>query len=558
MVTKTIFRIVKSPSSCWASSATAQNNPIDESLSSSLPTTTTTGGVGGGGEDLIYRGSQNRKVEAVAEPARLSTNNSSHHVVSSDDHTLNTCDEGSINALDTNSKKRPLISENTTNDDNQKTANKRHRFNKIDLTGVPPQPPIPRKSRKGTSKYKGVSFCNSIATRKKWRAQISIKGIVCCIGQYEDEVEAAVAYARAVYKYKKTAPSYAPLQRSTVSSDEVENYSSKMGAAVDVLSRTIDDTEEDFSKCRGDVGETNMEERTKQIQIVIDGKRYIVVRCDNIEEDENAAHYVRAESLQEAGTGNGTLPVHSNAKESAACYGGLSQSTSQPVPNPLGEDAPPNERIMNSPVRSPSVTDGQQQQQQMMAPQIDAAALYNLNLQSSASRSAPVIPSQLATSAIAPLLSGVCESQNYDIVEVWIHDDERYHLAHSYVRPTLEQPLFSRISDVYRKYVQGSAAPTHRLSCALCKWAKKTKQILRVSESKSPRLSLALKHSVSGVQTAVAVPVCQGDMHATIALFRMTNVELPKNVEDFQDCYLHLLGYKLMILMKSEQALQQR
>ena len=40
----------------------------------------------------------------------------------------------------------------------------------------------------------------------------------------------------------------------------------------------------------------------------------------------------------------------------------------------------------------------------------------------------------------------------------------------------------------------------------------------------------------------------------TIAVFSMADVELSKNVEEFQDCYLLLLGYKLMILMRSEQA----
>ncbi len=545
MVTKTIFRIVKAPSSSWAS-ATVQKTPIDET-SSPIPTPPTTGGAGNGGEELtdrIYKESQNRKVEAiaVAEPAHSLTNNSSHPVTMHWKHSK--------------TKKRPLISQNTADDDdNQKTANKRQRIKKIDLTGVPLQPPIPRKSGKGTSKYQGVSLCKS---NKKWRARLYIYGGVCCVGWYDDEEEAGVAYARAVYKYKMRD---IPLQRrSTVSSDEVGKDSSKMGAAVNVSSSTstINEREIVSSKCRGDVGETNIEERKKQI--VIDGKRYIVVRCDDIEEDEKATHLVRAESTGNV-TNETTLPVHTNAKGSAtSCYGGLSQLTSQPVvPNSLSGDAPPpntNERIMNSAVYRPSVTDAQLQQQQMMVPQIDAATLHNLNLQSSACRPEPAISSQLATSAIASLLSGVCESQNYDIVEVWMHDDESYHLAQSYVRPTLEQTLFSRISNVYRNYIAGSAARTHRLSCALCKWAKKIKQILRVSESKSPRLSLALKHSVSGVQTAVAVPVCQGNMHATIALFRMTEVELPKNVEDFQDCNLQLLGYKLMTLMKFELASQ--
>ncbi len=135
--------------------------------------------------------------------------------------------------------------------------------------------------------------------------------------------------------------------------------------------------------------------------------------------------------------------------------------TSQPVPNPLGEGTPPNEHKMNAPMCSPGVTNDKQQQQQKLVPQIDAATLYNLNnFQFSACR---------PTSAIASQLAEVCESQHYDIVEVWIHDDnEFYHLAHSYyVCSSLEQPLFSRISNVYRNYIQGSAAFSHRLPCVL-------------------------------------------------------------------------------------------
>ena len=177
--------------------------------------------------------------------------------------------------------------------------------------------------------------------------------------------------------------------------------------------------------------------------------------------------------------------------------------TSQPVPNPLCEGAPPNEHKMNAPMCSPGATDDKQQQQQMLGPQIDAATLYLYNLNNFQFSTCRL------TSAIASQLSEVCESQHYNIVEVWIHDDnECYHLAHSYyVRCSLEQPLFSRISNVYRNYIQGSAAFSHRLSCALCKWAKETKQIFRVSESNYPQHlpHVALKHSVSGVQTAVAV-----------------------------------------------------
>eukprot|EP00573_Skeletonema_grethae_P002307 CAMPEP_0201687312 /NCGR_PEP_ID=MMETSP0578-20130828/1435_1 /ASSEMBLY_ACC=CAM_ASM_000663 /TAXON_ID=267565 /ORGANISM="Skeletonema grethea, Strain CCMP 1804" /LENGTH=215 /DNA_ID=CAMNT_0048171461 /DNA_START=163 /DNA_END=810 /DNA_ORIENTATION=- len=71
----------------------------------------------------------------------------------------------------------------------------------IDLTDVPPQLPILKSSkiRPYTSKYKGVYFDKS---RKKWKAFISFGGKSNTIGLYENEEEAAVDYARAVFKYK--------------------------------------------------------------------------------------------------------------------------------------------------------------------------------------------------------------------------------------------------------------------------------------------------------------------------------------------------------------------
>ena len=72
----------------------------------------------------------------------------------------------------------------------------------IDLSGVPPQPPIPKSSgriKEGASKYTGV-FLNQ--QRYKWVAQIRIDGKLLLIGYYDDEEEAAVDYARAVFKYK--------------------------------------------------------------------------------------------------------------------------------------------------------------------------------------------------------------------------------------------------------------------------------------------------------------------------------------------------------------------
>jgi hypothetical protein len=72
----------------------------------------------------------------------------------------------------------------------------------FDLSGVPPQLPIPKSKgriKDGASKYTGV-FLNK--PTKKWIARIDIEGKKRVIGNYENEEEAAVDYARAVFKYR--------------------------------------------------------------------------------------------------------------------------------------------------------------------------------------------------------------------------------------------------------------------------------------------------------------------------------------------------------------------
>eukprot|EP00985_Skeletonema_marinoi_P024854 scaffold17674_cov148-Skeletonema_marinoi.AAC.3 len=75
----------------------------------------------------------------------------------------------------------------------------------IDLTDVPPQSPIPKSAgriKEGASKYKGVHLNKQ---KNKWQAKIGFEGKNRHIGYYDNEDEAAVDYARAVFKYKNQA-----------------------------------------------------------------------------------------------------------------------------------------------------------------------------------------------------------------------------------------------------------------------------------------------------------------------------------------------------------------
>ncbi|KAK1742624.1 AP2/ERF family transcription factor, partial [Skeletonema marinoi] len=80
--------------------------------------------------------------------------------------------------------------------------NKRRVHQKLDLSDVPPQPPIPKRAgqiKEGASQYSGIYFNKHT---KKWQARICIEGKHRYVGSYENEEEAAVDYARAVFKYK--------------------------------------------------------------------------------------------------------------------------------------------------------------------------------------------------------------------------------------------------------------------------------------------------------------------------------------------------------------------
>ena len=87
----------------------------------------------------------------------------------------------------------------------QSNSNKRLKVDDafiIDLSDVPPKPPILKPSdriKEGASKYTGVY---SDKTKKKRISKIKIDGKDRYIGYYEKEEEAAVDYARALFKYK--------------------------------------------------------------------------------------------------------------------------------------------------------------------------------------------------------------------------------------------------------------------------------------------------------------------------------------------------------------------
>ena len=98
--------------------------------------------------------------------------------------------------------KRPLPSEDLASGREIMKRQKKADDFVLDLSDVPPQQPIPKregKMKEGASKYTGVTFDKP---HNKWLTRIMIDGTKRHIGYYENEEEAAIDYARAVFKYK--------------------------------------------------------------------------------------------------------------------------------------------------------------------------------------------------------------------------------------------------------------------------------------------------------------------------------------------------------------------
>lgn len=124
---------------------------------------------------------------------------------------------------------------------------------------------------------------------------------------------------------------------------------------------------------------------------------------------------------------------------------------------------------------------------------------------------------------VESLLSKVCNSLNFDIAEVWLHKGQSYDLTHSHIRPkSIGDSVYSQLEDIYHGKEESTKKFKHELSSSMCKWAKKTGKILWIT-TQTPRLSQALKYSISGVQMGVAVPVRCGGITATIIYFSMTS-----------------------------------
>eukprot|EP00984_Skeletonema_dohrnii_P020631 scaffold10115_cov95-Skeletonema_dohrnii-CCMP3373.AAC.4 len=171
----------------------------------------------------------------------------------------------------------------------------------FDLSGVPPQLPIPKLSgrvKEGASKYKGISFNKQT---NKWHAQIMIAGKSRFIGSYENEGEAAVDYARAVFKYKgqgRWDRSHDQLGGAAIGSNKTKKRQKDDAFAIDL---TDVPTQSPIPKSSGRVKEGaskykgisfNKQTNKWHAQIMIEGKNRHIGSYEI--EEEAAVDYARA------------------------------------------------------------------------------------------------------------------------------------------------------------------------------------------------------------------------------------------------------------------------
>eukprot|EP00985_Skeletonema_marinoi_P005482 scaffold2376_cov80-Skeletonema_marinoi.AAC.3 len=192
----------------------------------------------------------------------VSTQGKLNDDTTADDLTHDEIDDGAVD-VGNSSKKRPLLLDDEGGTEETKRRKRTQPF--IDLTDVPPQLPIKNNKKDASSKYQGVCFNKSI---NKWKAQIMLDGKQHHIGNYDNEEEAAVDYARALFKYGSRR------QRKFIDLTESSKYQSKNGS----------------SKYEGVY--FNKANNKWNAQITIDGKQHYIGAYDN--EEEAAVDYARA------------------------------------------------------------------------------------------------------------------------------------------------------------------------------------------------------------------------------------------------------------------------
>eukprot|EP00984_Skeletonema_dohrnii_P000734 scaffold217_cov79-Skeletonema_dohrnii-CCMP3373.AAC.2 len=230
-----------------------------------------------GNQLCTFQGCQNK----AADGGVCAGHSSYHDVFFNDDTTDDTTGEAIHACGHNNSMKRPHALEDA--DDNIKKK-RRKRQKLIDLTDVPAQPPILKSNEKGaSSKYQGVYFNKST---NKWRARIMIDGKQHHIGAYDNEEDADVDYARAVFKY-----AHALVDVDGTEEKKRRKRTQKLIDLTDVPAQPPIISNENGASSKYQGVYFNKARNKWKAQIAIDGKRHYIGLYAN--EEQAAVDYAR-------------------------------------------------------------------------------------------------------------------------------------------------------------------------------------------------------------------------------------------------------------------------
>jgi len=135
---------------------------------------------------------------------------------------------------------------------------------------------------------------------------------------------------------------------------------------------------------------------------------------------------------------------------------------------------------------------------------------------------------------VEAVLAASCTAMGFDIAEMWLRTGRKTHqLIHSHLRHTnLDETMRDQLVEVY----YGERAPdrTHKLSPALCKKAKEDNDVVWVT-AQTESGAKALKCSLNGVLTAVAVPVCheKSNTNMTVIYFSVKRATMRAEAIEF-------------------------
>ena len=135
-----------------------------------------------------------------------------------------------------------------------------------------------------------------------------------------------------------------------------------------------------------------------------------------------------------------------------------------------------------------------------------------------------------AASFAPALLKKVCEELDFDIAEIWLRiDASKHRLVHYHVSDVVDQSVRRQAMTLY----EGEAAQKmkHRLSAAMCKLTKETKDVFKLTSESSSGAQALQSGRCSGLSVAMAVPFSHEGINMTILTFCVTRSRMESQLQ---------------------------